>query len=279
MRIMKWIMVLALLCIASPSFAGTETWPEGTVTVTFQQGASGFTGWDDTYLTEATPTTANGGNANAVKLWVSASVGSRLHPLLKCNISSIPATAGILDATLTLTHSAATTTSDARFPLFLYRLMKDWGDSTATWDTTGKAIDWSVSGGDSAASDWFNGAGLDTMLSSALYDRGAKPKSAICYMGNAASGNTVTFNVTEAVRRIHAGLWTNYGWELQTEYTANPDFWLSAIYKFHSSEAATAGNRPLLTVHYLPRAAVTDTVTVSTGTGRVRVGPGRVGPQ
>lgn len=108
----------------------------------------------------------------------------------------------------------------------MYRMIQDWDDSTATWDS-------------------FN-AGLSTIS-------GELPSTFASFVGlRDGSGNTgsgvLEFSVLDDVRAWADGE-TNYGWAM-IGWDGNTDGWL-----FGSSEASNAASRPRLSIEWLPAGA------------------------
>lgn len=117
----------------------------------------------DTSLQKVVPTTNFGtdtgfviGNSYAL------SVDTIQRALLRFDLSTIPANAVIIDATLTLTVlSASFTTTPQTY--YAKRCTRTWGETTATWNNYNTDLPWTAAGGDTDAT------GQDTMaVSSAV---------------------------------------------------------------------------------------------------------------
>lgn len=188
-------------------------------TVTFQQGAGGYGGTRDSYLSENAPASTNG-----TREWVEwdsddpAGTGLdtvaliRFEQLFGNGTGQIPATAAITSATLTLTVNNA---GDAGLA---YEAAVDWDDSV-TWNTFGPAA--GVQSG-----DYVNLLGAVS----------------------GASG-TVNFDVTASLQRWLADPASNRGWVILPQNNNGVEF-------RSSQYAAAPAQRPKLTVVYSAAAAV-----------------------
>lgn len=111
--------------------------PTHAVTVSFRQGANGYTGTVDTMLKEAKPTLAFG---NAIVITPDADSGARVQGLLAFNNlfgtgpGQVPVGATILSATLTLQTSNSSPNAGT-----LYNMLTDW-NASSTWSNEGSGI-------------------------------------------------------------------------------------------------------------------------------------------
>ena len=108
----------------------------------------------------------------------------------------------------------------------LHRLLKDWSESAASWNQTGKGGTWSVAGA--------NGAGTDYVaLADAVTSVGWSPE-------------WVHFNVTGSVNQMGTSASANFGWRIKSS-----SGYLAGLKSFYSSEYATAQDmRPRLIITY-----------------------------
>ena len=268
----SWTLGVVLSLIAAPSF-GAETWPAGTVVDTLRQGLNAYTGVDDCYLDLSAATVARGNGSTTSRLWISASgqVGLLRFDLTE-GASGIPSANTVLRAVLRLTLQGTSTLYERVPYVQAMRMNRAWGDSTATWDSTGVGTagtgDWYLGGADSTYADSLYTAGSDT-LSDPPADRGAKAHASFQMgaqtgVGTAlTAGTIIELDVTSMVQRWQSGAWTNFGMGLvPTFFGPDPLYWYSDTLKLAASEHATASYRPTLFVWSTD--ATPDTVTVGT---------------
>ena len=289
MRVMKripwpvWVapFLVGMILLAARvqvSEALPETWPEGTVITVLPASA-------DCYISEAAKTTKYGNtDSTLIQIQAPNGGGTRLRGFFKCDASSIPDTNVVFMVLLKVVNQK-NMNYQTRYPVFNVRaVMRNWTESGACWDSSAAGVLWSKPGADSM----LTAARADTFTASTVYDIRSKIIAGMTWgftAGTFAAGDTMTFDITEAARRWHAGTWANHGVMIEEEFTSDPSFWSSVLLKLHSSESATTGSRPKFVWYTIPRTAFTDTLTVTetdtvtVGTGRRRVGPGRVGPQ
>lgn len=202
-------------------------------TVTFQQGAAGYAGTRDTYVSAADPAT---NLAAAGGLWVDgdasdASGSQPRHALLRFDGilggSGIPSGAMIESATLAV-RTGTTPQSHSSDPMTMHRLLDSWSDGSTWLSTGGMAAD-----------------GVEAILG-----------------GNATfvpsvNGGRLSFDVTESLHAWQSGA-PNRGWAF---LPGGSDGW-----RFESAEAPTIADRPTLEVTYVARAASGE-VVVDVGGG------------
>lgn len=190
------------------------------VTVTFQQGVSGYTGEVDTYLDAGAPTTSH---ATTTPLIVDLApnvnqILLRFDNIFGNGAGQIPAGATIQSATLTIDITNASAAGAG-----LYRMTQSWND-TDTWNT------FSTGGnGIQAGTECLASADVSSLL-------------------NATGTHTIT--VTNSLQAWLANPATNHGWAWLPP--AVDDSW-----QFDSAEGATASLRPKLSVTYVPAAGCT----------------------
>jgi hypothetical protein len=193
--------------------------PPPAVTVTFQDGANGYAGTRDTYLSETNPS-ANDGSAASLRVDGDEAGGTDLAALLRFDLSSIPAGSTVESATLTVNVTNPSAQSYA-----IYALLRDWNELEANWTMADAASAWERPGA--------QGAG----------DRGATA------IGAVSAGATGTHRLTLGTAGLAALKgWidspaTNYGFLIGD--SANGDG-----LAFDSREAAAPANRPSLTITY-----------------------------
>ncbi len=185
---------------------------------TFQQGVGDYAGTVDTYLDQATPDTSYATLAEVLVDSDSPLTSGllRFDNLLGGALGQVPLDATIQSARLTFF------TVNLGEPIDLHLMLQPWND-TDTWNTP-----------------WAGGiVANDVMAASAVI---ANVPSTL----DTTIDTPITIDVTDSVQAWISGQ-ANYGWFLTNTIS---DGW-----RFASSEAATAANRPLLTVTYTPSGA------------------------
>jgi len=181
-------------------------------TYTFQEGVSSYAGTSDTYIWDTNPTTDNGA---ATTMVVDTAVGvetDQRKALLKFDISTIPSTCKVTSARLDLYDS--TEGQGWKF----HRMLVTWTEAS-TYNSLTAGID--NDGTDAAvAIDNQNGINLDTITGSVRHNM-----------------------ALDTVQGWVNGTYSNYGWLIEQISSATGDG-----VQFDSSEGATSGRRPLLTV-------------------------------
>jgi len=197
-----------------------------------------YTGCDETYLQQFSPTVNHG--ASAVFYMSKYSAGNWNHTLIKFpGISSLPGSATISDATLYLydqTNKAHTHT--------FKRLLQAWTEGGANWNTYDGTNSWPGSGG----------ASTDGVDKSATSSGDIVTTSTPGYFSNTSA------QLLTDVQNFYSGTWTNDGWHGERSVGQN-----DAIYtQFTSSEGAN-GQRPYLEVDYTVGGAPTGNLAPETG--------------
>jgi hypothetical protein len=187
----------------------------------FRHGVNGYAGTGDTYI-DQNAGTENFGEVDAI--WVdgdrnNSGQGSpdaqamiRFNTLFGTGAGQIPLGAQIESAELIL-HTSDRTDAQSNNTISLYRLLQNWTESGAVWDTF----------------DGFSNNGLEAILAA---NGTVVPSDRDGY---------VSFDVTESIAALSAGA-PNMGWVLRT---GGGDGWL-----FDSSEAADVLDRPMLNVTF-----------------------------
>ena len=181
----------------------------------FQEGASGYTGAEDTILYSISPDSnfasetsmsPDQQDANGVRQGL-----LRFDNIIGTGTGQIPAGSTIQNATLTVN---VVNSSVAQMQMSLYRMLTDWDESLATWNSFGSI-------GGVQASEMESVATADATL----FD----PNTGL-----------MTFDVTKSVTNWAAGQ-DNFGWLIESAAT---DGW-----DFETTEASQAG-RPKLDVSF-----------------------------
>ncbi|MBL8435402.1 MAG: VCBS domain-containing protein, partial [Zoogloea sp.] len=185
----------------------------------YQQGVDGYTGTEDTYVSDGATTTSYG-NATTVVTDDGAPVTQgllRFGNLFGSGVGQIPYGAVINSVAL----SFYVTNIDANDSVSLYRMFSAW-DESSTWDSLGSGVS-------------LNGVEAASSADVANWDAGI------------SGWNTITSGLTATVQAWANGA-TNNGWVFNTPSVA------AEKWTFASSEYATVSQRPYLVVSYTPPA-------------------------
>ena len=174
----------------------------------------------DVHIVSAAPTTTH---ETSTFLLLNHSFVTGYVILVKFDLSSIPATARINNAILSL-KVLSNTNAVTRQDVGVWRLVRDWVEDEATWNEAETGTNWGTAGAANSTSD-FDPTRLTTMQMLPNADD-------IC-----------TANLTTQVKNWLDGTHTNYGVKIRDINVANYMRW-------HSSRATSADDRPVLTVDY-----------------------------
>ena len=192
--------------------------PGGPVqTATFRYGANGYTGSVDTYMDQWQP----GGNFAGLTHF-SVRTYDVMAGLLWFDVSSIPAGANVISASLTL--YATYQSNGNMFDGLVHRVLRPWVATQATWQQPRAGERWEADG--------CNGT---------TYDRTA---TGMTFHMNAANG-AVTVDVSDWVRYWVAHPGENFGLVVKGAAMGG-----SVEYRFASAEYPDVSKRPLLQVAY-----------------------------
>jgi hypothetical protein len=188
----------------------------GPVTVTFQDGVAGYTGTQDTYLSQAAPGTAEGALDNW--RWDTEDPAPnqefgliRFDNIVGPGIGQIPAGSTVQSATLQLEVTNPSVAPNGT----INESAVDWAEGTATWNNFGGEA----------------GVQSDEFLASPAYT------------APIATG-TVTVAVTTSVQAWASATRSNFGWVFRPN--SNDGM------QVDSAEFATVAQRPKLSVTYFP---------------------------
>jgi len=204
------------------AFAAGGPSPQADTVLTFQQGVNSYTGTVDTWIDAQNATTSNATAAtlrvDLLNYYQEALI--RFDNIFGSGPGQIPAGSTITDATLTLSVPNTTNYGTAA-TIYFHRVLQDWAAAN-TYNTFG-AAPWNLT----------TGVQADGVEAAATAD--ATP-------AGLAQGAATAVTVTSSLQAWLADPASNHGWVL-----------LEAVddgLVFESSEAATAANRPLLTVTF-----------------------------
>lgn len=210
---------------ASPTPSLTPT-VDPAVTVSFQNGvfpSAGYAGTDDTCLSQAN-TGTNYGSATALYVDGDDPVGSGndLAALLRWDLSQVPAGSTVQTASLTVNVFNSSANS---YPV--YELKQGWVESAATWNVYASGLGWQTTGAQGAL------------------DRGTIVLGSLAPAANGLYTLSLNAAGVALVQTWVDDPGNNHG--LIIASSTNTDG-----ADLDSSEAATPGNRPRLTIRYLP---------------------------
>ena len=184
----------------------------------------------DTQIVSSTPTT---NFFSATNFGVGESNSSALvsRSLLEFDLSGLPHDASIFSATLSIWVDVDQ--SDNARIMHAYPINSEWFESQATWNVRKTSTNWQTAGA----------SGADDALST---DMGS-----VSLANNLTAGTRV--DIVLDADAVQAMLHQNYfGFKLQMETETNDR------YLFKSSDNATSGERPMLTIEYYPDTPIVD---------------------
>ena len=180
---------------------------------TFQEGLDGYSGWEDSWITEDSPTT-NFGDYTATHLQYYTS-DRQLH---KFDLSDIPGTATIDEALLKI---YVYNVSGGSPQVSAYRIITSWVESEVTYNKADASTNWGTAGMQSGTDYASTAAGTSSSVSSAGW---------------------ATIDITDLVQDWVDGTYTNKGVVLRL---------ISAGHlRTYMSDYATTSYRPKLEVTY-----------------------------
>ncbi len=175
----------------------------------------------DTYIREDYP---NNNFPTATGLIIGKTAENKtLRALLNFNISSIPTTDTILNATIQVYLESATGSSN--ITITAYRIASPWTDTGASWNNRTATSLWTTAGGN--------------------YD--ISPIDSQTFLNS--SGHYYNFTITNLARNWLNGTYNNYGIILTAPTATAGNF-----SQISSSDSTTAIQRPVITINHVPNA-------------------------
>ena len=197
--------------------------------ITYQEGASGYSGCYDTYLREDYPSSNCGSNEY---LTIGGDGTFWSHILIKFDNINIPPSAIIDYANLQFKLGFVRGEPDA-ISFRIGILKRNWGEGTATWNTYDGSNSWATAGAE--------GVGTDIQTDTLIHTTASK-----------SAGDTVIVDITSLFQKVRGidSVYTDYGFvfDMESYYGSHS----SHQYNFYSSENATISDRPILSIecHY-----------------------------
>ena len=195
----------------------------------------------DSYLDQSAANT-NRGSSGTLSVFANTSAQSR--PVVKFNLSSLPTTSLITEATLSLTASASYITdatsggANTLFPLNVNAFIKGWVESEVTYNTASvtPAVSWTTAGATSTA------AGGD------ITNTGSSTFPFIANV-SASAGDAISSGVKTIVTNWVSGSLTNNGFFIRYPATKTT----APAMSFYSKEGTTdTTKQPRLAIKYYP---------------------------
>jgi hypothetical protein len=213
---------------------------------------------EDTYMSSIN-TTNNYGGTNLFK--VSSYSSQNRGALIRWDLSNIPTTSIVTDASLTFYVSTA-----ASQTYNLYNMRRDWVEGN-NYGSSGSGASWTYYG--AGTGSWGTAGAANT--SSDRYDTNLWGAGSSSFSTTGSKTIDLNSDGISVVQGWVAGSLSNYGLTIQN-YSAgsssNNDLRIS------SSENTTTANRPLLNVTYCAGSTTTHTLTVGNdGNGSVTMSP------
>ncbi|MHC4712023.1 MAG: putative Ig domain-containing protein [Planctomycetota bacterium] len=182
---------------------------------TYQQGLDGYTGWDDSWITEDLPNDNHGDWASTHLQYYTQD--RQLHEF---DVSDIPSTATVDEALLKVyVHQIDSGTPQ----ISAYRLLKSWVESEVTYNKADTSTNWASAG----------------LQSGTDYASSASATSS-----SVTSTGWVTLDITDLVQDWVDGTYTNNGALLRLTTAGH--------IRTRMAEYTTSSNRPKLEVKYTP---------------------------
>ncbi len=178
----------------------------------------------DTFIDSAATTTNYASNVE-IKFGDSNGSASVWRTLIKFDLSSIPSSNTASSATLSL-YISQRDSVNAR-TCHVYRTLRAWNESQATWNIWSTSNNWTTAGAGSDGND----ADLTNSWGSSSFTASE----------TAGTEKQFSLNISY-INNFISGAWTNNGWLLRMQTETND------AYLMHSSSSATSSLRPKLVI-------------------------------
>jgi hypothetical protein len=221
-------------------------------TLTLQQGVSSYTGTTDNHIFQFR--SYNSG-ANT-ELYIGAGTGGspstdRKYSLIKFDLSGqgFTGTETVTSATLKLKFTAFDNGANTKTHA-IAALRRPFGEGVGTGKDGSVALT-----GESTWSEYQKPSTWTTVGAQDTTDDRYNADSSTSVPMTTTAGTVITWDVTTSVQNFINSTWTNNGWVL---YTTSGDT-ANGSSKYHSRNAATATDRPILEIVYTTGAGATAT--------------------
>jgi pimeloyl-ACP methyl ester carboxylesterase len=218
--------------------------PPPTQVLKLRQGLDGYTGVQDTYLSNW-EVDRNFANSATLSLRVKDQAPSH-NPVLKFDLSRLPAGAYLRYAILTMKVSSVPATA---IPAQVYALNRPWKVTEATWNWASAGVPWSGLGAEGVPND-----------------RSAEPSDTRTIYPSAIIADQYGFNVTDIVAGWQANPGANHGLLIHSDPVDGIYLNRNDGMTWGAAEAGVPARRPELTLIYTlqeptPTPTLTPTVT------------------
>ncbi len=211
-------------------------------TVLLQEGADGYSGCQDSYISTDQPNN-NYGLTNLLYL----NRNNRATDLIRFDLSSIPSNSQITNATLYL-YQTTSTTNPRRIKL--NRILKNWDEGNKNGAVISSAGDHGVTANKSF--DYYTGEGADISWSTLGMSEGNDYSLTKESIVDIAGIGIYAWNVTESVTYFVRNSANNFGFRISDDQG-----YVSGVLdyrNFVSCEGNTISQRPMLVIEYNPSA-------------------------
>lgn len=244
---------LVLLALWLGLAHGLTAAPTAEQTRVFQQGLNGYTGVRDSWVSTLdwdTPKQYTVNYGQNTGLTLSRNDGE--NPLLRFDLSSIPANSAVLSATLSLYNTTQSSYSGTRHfarRMRLFAVLRDWDEGNQVESPINAAGKHGVTG--DFAFSYFGGAGTNVPWSARGMAAGSDYRDTYESYADVVDPGWYSWDVTALVRSWVRGELPNFGLVLRdaTGYADDHNDWRTFVSSQATSDSAL---RPKLTVVYNP---------------------------
>ena len=135
----------------TPTATATSSGGSGPYTVIFRNVSGGYSGARDVTLNRNAPTTAEGGYTSFMVRYNNSTPYDEQSALLRFDLSTIPTTATIQEASLALTVTSRSLNTWLKADLF--PVQRAWQENQATWNVAQSGVTWTSAGCNGVGSD------------------------------------------------------------------------------------------------------------------------------